>query len=945
MVLYKNRVAHVVVVFFMLAGVALLAPASFADCFSPEWPHEKSELQPDPSLLFGRLDNGFRYVLKKNQEPKDRVAMSLAVQAGSLNESDEERGIAHFLEHMLFNGSTHFPPGKLVDYFQSIGMSFGGDTNAHTTYDETVYDIILPKGTNQDIEEGLLVFSDYARGALLLEEEIDRERGVILAEKRSRDSASYRAHVKGMEFSMKGTMIPERMPIGTLATLNKADHRLMKRFYDAWYRPENMVLVMVGDFEPKEVAPLVKKQFSGLTGAGPIPPCPGFGRLVDKDSGPDYYYNYDDELGTTETGIETLWDKVPQNDSFALQVEQLTAYVASRILQHRLDDLARKSDTPFTSARSYYGTFLDRITYGGLSAECDPLKWKESLTILENSLRQALDFGFTEEELQRVKSELLADMESSVLTANSRNSKKLAATLIRSINNNRVTQSPEQEQELFGPVLEKMDLVDVEKSFQQIWAHQRRQVTLDGNALIPEKDPLALIASVYNSAAKMKLAAYHQEILSPFPYLQLKDKKEPVSHKELPGIEGKRFVFANGVVLNLKATDFQENEVQISADFGLGKSSEPVPGLSMLSEAVVMQSGTATLNKDALDRVLAGSSVKMHFQIHPAAFSWQGNALNKDMELLFQVLHSLLADPGVDDEAFQVAMDRLGQHYESLNADVRGVMQLHGESFLAGGNAFFGLPPWSQFSQLSVEQIRQWVLPAARQGSLEISLVGDFDEQEVLRLAETYFSVLPERREEVMREVVVSFPKGEKLALTVPSSIDKGMLVVAWKTDDFWDIMRTRGLHVLAEIFSDKMRRVIREKLGASYSPQVYNVASRIYKGYGVMQAVLIVDPGQVDLLQKEVLKIAEEVWQGNISEKELAAAKAPMLTSLKDVVRSNRYWLKSVLALSSRYPQQLQWPATILSGFESFSVKDIQKLGRSYLDPKQAAVISVVPE
>jgi zinc protease len=945
MVLYKNTVRNVVVGFFLMAGLVVLPSIVFADCFSIDWAHEKSELQPDPSLLYGRLDNGFRYVLKKNQEPRDRVAMSLNIQAGSLNETDEERGFAHFLEHMLFNGSTHFPPGELVDYFQSIGMSFGGDTNAHTTYNETVYDIILPKGTSKDIEEGLLVFSDYARGALLLEEEIDRERGVILAEKRSRDSAAYRAHVKETEFSMKGTMIPERMPIGILATLNKADHALMKSFYDAWYRPENMVLVMVGDFDPQEVEPLVTKEFTGLTGSGPIPPCPEFGHLQHDDSRPEFYYHHEAEMGVTEIGIETLWHVEPQDDSFVLQVKQLTGYVASMILQHRLDDLARKSDTPFTSARSYYGTFLDRIAYGGLSAKCDPLKWQESVTILENSLRQALEFGFSEDELQRVKKELLADLDSAVLTASSRNSKKLTSTIIRSINSNRVLQSPEQEKQLFGPVLQKMSLADVERGFRKIWDHQSRLVTLDGNALLPEKEPLAVIASVYDKAATKKIEPYRQEILQPFPYLHLKGTKPPVAQEQFADVESKRFVFANGIVLNLKGTAFQENEVQLSADFGLGKSSEPEPGLSLLAEAVVAQSGTATLNKAALDRIIAGSSVKMHFRIHPAAFSWQGQALDKDMELLFQVLQSLLADPGVDDEAFQVSMDRFRQYYESLTADVRGAMKLHGESFLAGGNGFFGMPSWAEFSQLSAEQIRRWVLPAVKKGSLEISLVGDFDEKEVLRLAETYFSVLPKRGEGKMREVAVSFPKGEKLALTVPSSIDKGMLVVAWKTDDFWDIRRTRGLHLLAEIFSDKMRRVIREKLGASYSPQVYNASSRIYKGYGVIQAVLIVDPGQIKSLQEEVLNIAQELWQGNISEKELAGAKGPMLTALKDMVRNNRYWLKSVLALSSRYPQQLQWPITILSGFEAFSVKEIQDLSRSYLDPKQAAIISVVPE
>lgn len=939
---HHNKLNTVLISFFIVVGL-FLPPALTADCLTPDWPQEKSDLQADPSIVFGRLDNGFRYILKRNTEPRNRVAMFLNIQAGSLNETDEQRGIAHFLEHMLFNGSTHFPPGKLIEYFQSIGMSFGGDTNAHTTYDETVYNLILPDGSKENIEQGLLVLSDYARGALLLPEEIDRERGVILAEKRSRDSASYRAHVKEVAFSMHGTMVPERMPIGTLETLNKADHTLMKSFYDAWYRPSNIVLVMVGDFDPEKVQSLVEKQFSGLSGAGPVPVCPELGLLQPTES--DFFYHHEAEMGFTEISIESLWNTESENDSFALQVRELTRYLAGKIVQHRLDELTRKSDTPFTAAHIYSGVFLDRIAYADIGVKGDAAKWKESLIILENTLRQALDFGFTEEELQRVKKEFLVELDSAVLTAGSRNSKKLASTIIRSINNNRVIQSPEQEKELYGPVVKNMRLTDVEKEFRTVWSQQSRKVTVNGNADIPGKDPLDVIELVYRSAAKTKVTPYKSESLHEFPYLKL-TQKQPVTHQEqFSDIEAKRFVFANGVALNLKATSFQENEVQIAADFGLGKASEPVPGLAMLATSVVNQSGTGKLSKADFDKIVSGSSVKLKFRVDSASFKWKGKALKKDMELLFQVLQSLLADPGVDSDAFLVSMDRFRQYYETLAADVQGAMRLHGDSFLAGGNKFFGSPSWEEFSQLNIEQVKQWIVPAALNSELEISLVGDFDEAEVLRLAETYFSVLPKREKSKMQEVTVSFPKGEKLELTVPTSIDKGMLVIAWKTDDFWDITRTRGLHLLAGVFSEKMRRVIREKLGATYSPQVYNASSRTYKGYGVMQAVLIVDPAQIEMLKKEVMNIADELWQGKISEEELESVKGPMLTSLKDMIRTNGYWLGSVLGLSKRYPQQLEWPGTIMSGFKGFSVEQVRALGRTYLNPEKAAVISVVPE
>ncbi len=927
--------------------ISLFLPfSSMADCLSTTWPQEKSDLQPDPSTVYGRLDNGFRYILKKNSEPKHRVAMSLNVQAGSLHEDDDQRGLAHFLEHMLFNGSTHFAPGELIDYFQSIGMSFGGDTNAHTSYDETVYDIILPNGSSSDIEKGLLVFADYARGALLLPEEIERERGVILAEKRSRDSAAYRAHIKELEFSMQGTRVPERIIIGIPETLNNANHAIMKRYYDAWYRPENMILVMVGDFDPVTVQPLIHKKFAALQGSGPVPACPDPGKLAVHDKA-QFFFHQEAEMGYAETGIETHWNITPQNDSVAFERKELQKYVGVMIVQHRLDELAKKSDTPFTAASIYSGTFLGHFAYGELSAKCDPDKWQQSLTLVENTLRQALEFGFNAEEFERVKKEIASTLDSAVLTKNSRNSKALAATIIRNLNRNRVLQSPEQEKELNDAFLQEMVASDAEEAFRGIWSHGSRLVKVNGKTALESGDPLAVIESTYNSALENDVKKYLPAKAISFPYLHMTTESSvAITAKEyFEEIDSKRIVFANGVVLNYKKTAFQENEVQIAIDFGLGKSGSLTPGLSLLAGAVIPQSGTATLSSDELTKAVSGSSVITRFKVGDSAFQWQATSLAKDIELSLQVLQSLLADPGVDADAYKVSMERLKMHYDALAGDVRGAMQFEGSRFLAGGNKFFGMPPWTELSQISQTQLEEWFIPAAKTGSLEISLVGDFEEAAIVKLVEKYFAVLPPRTDKKKDKGAVSFPAGKNLDLTVPSSIDKGMLLISWKTDDFWDINRTRGLHLLAEVFSERLRKVVREKLGATYSPQVYNVSSRIYDGYGVMQAVLIVDPSQIETLKNEVLLIAEELFKGPISEQELERAKGPMLTSLKDMVRSNRYWLSSVLGLSSRYPQQLQWPLSILSGFAGFQTTDIQALSTAYLQSSKAAVISIIPQ
>lgn len=217
--------------------LSTLMPEAEVSCVSRGWPHDGSDLRPDPAVHFGTLDNGLRYVILPNREPADRVGLYLNIQAGSLHESDSQRGYAHFLEHMLFNGTENYPPGTLVEYFQSIGMGFGSDTNAHTNFHETVYRLLLPDGSEKNLREGLLVMADYARGALLLESEVERERGIILAEKRSRDSAGYRLYEKRMRFSFAGTRVAERFPIGTEEALRKADAAGLRSFYDSWYRP------------------------------------------------------------------------------------------------------------------------------------------------------------------------------------------------------------------------------------------------------------------------------------------------------------------------------------------------------------------------------------------------------------------------------------------------------------------------------------------------------------------------------------------------------------------------------------------------------------------------------------------------------------------------------------------------------------------------------------
>jgi len=913
-------------------------------CISQGWPQDNSDLKPDPGVFFSVLDNGFRYVIMENHEPEDRVGLYLNVQAGSLEETDEQRGLAHFLEHMLFNGTTHYPPDTLVKYFQSIGMRFGADTNAHTSFHETVYNILLPDGGRKHLDEGLLVMADYGRGALLLETEVDRERGIILAEKRARDSAGYRLYEKKTRFLYNGTRIPERLPIGTEEVITKADSALLRQYYDSWYRPENMVLVVVGDVDVDMVRELINKHFNHFENPAFRPQCYDLGQL--KEKGTQMLSLHEPELGHTEVSIGTRWNEKATGDSVAKQTSELKNYVAASLFNNRLQKLLNQPNSPLTKAQTYSGIFLQKVGYSTISAHTEAEKWQEGLELINFTLRQALELGFSEIELARVKKDIRADLEKQVKTAAGRNSRNLAGQIINKLNNNEVFLSPEQELALYGPVLEILKLEEVNRVFRTLWEPDNRLVVVAGTADIkggPNKEDV--VRGVFLDSEEKKLTEWKNGEEKIFPYLPVPTQSAVMAENiYLTDIDSRRIHFANGTVLNIKKTDFQPHEVLVSVHFGQGRLSQPQPGLGMLAESVVRESGIGRLTRNELKEALAGSSVNASFRVGQESFSISGKGLSSELELLMQLIQTRLLDPAFREDACRLSMDRFSQMYEQMESSVEGMLKLKGERFLAGGNPNYGLPPRDLFERLNLDQIVKWLSPVFRKAQLEITIVGDIDPEMATELTGRYFGDLDRDASENNMQEQVNFPAGEVLMASVKSGIDKAVVVIAWQTDDFWDIARTRRLNMLSTVFDDRLRVEIREKLGAVYSPVVYNQSSRIVPGYGVLRTILTVDPQQVQLVMKKVREVGSSLAVSGITEDEMKRALEPTLTSIKDMMRTNRYWLQSVLSLSSRHPEQLQWPLSIQTDFASITAEEVAELAARYLLPDTSAGIVFRP-
>jgi zinc protease len=908
----------------------------------------------DPAVVHGVLPNGFQYVLMKNTTPEDRVSIHLNIRAGSVHETDDEKGIAHFLEHMLFNGTEHFPPGELVRYFQSIGMDFGADVNARTSFFHTVYDLNLPKGDQPHLEDALRVIQDYVGGALLLEEEIDRERGIILAEKQERDSVSYRTFKKSFAFELPGSILPERMPIGEIPVIEAADRELLKQFYDRWYRPDNMVLVMVGDMDLPVARQMIQERFHAVEPRSMTPAPPPEGIKWHPHTGVKPFYHHEPEAGNTRVTIERIEYSDSVYQTRARLKKEVTQQLGDAILQNRLSHLIRQGTTDFSSASAYTGLFLQHLSVAAVTAECNPDKWEQSLGQLEKILRQALESGFTQMELDRVKANAISGLDAGLRQAETRQTEELAGEILNAIQNKQLFLSPKQKKDLLAPHLENLTLTEVNQTFKDAWKMDHRLVLVTGNADIAADatgSAEETIKTVFKQSADLQADLFSPMVSKPFPYLPVPDTPTDILFRQhnVKDLGIDVVDLENQVRLNLKQTDFEQGAFLFKVVFGEGRACEPegMPGIGHISQQTLRAGGLAALNPDQLEAALAGRDVQIEFSVEDAFFSLSGTADPGEIELVFQLIQAFLADPGFRPEALALAKVRYRQMYDALKQTPEGIMRIQGDRFLAGGNPWFGMPHPEQMDRITLADIQSWLSPYFNRGGFEVSVAGDFDPAQVVSHARVFLGgfVAPEKKVPCAADpALVVFPAGEDLNLVLDTKIEKGVVRIAFLTDDYWNISQTRALSILSRVISERLRKTIREKLGAAYSPYVFNKPSLIHDGYGVMQLVVPVTHENMDTVVQTAHEMVNDIFVNGLTGEETQLALNPVIEQLKVLRQTNAYWLNSVMADSRDHPERFDWANSIVSGYESITHEDLTTLAQTYLDPDKSAIVRILP-
>ena len=928
-------------VFFLL----LLFPLSG---FTAGFGHLGSDLPVDPAVKWGRLDNGLRYALLPNHEPKGRASLRFAVAAGSLNEKENQRGLAHFLEHMAFNGSTHFPPGTLIEYFQRLGLSFGGDTNASTSFDRTMYLLELPDTKPETFGKAFTLFADYGGGLLLTPAAIDKERGIILSEKRDRDSVGYRQFVGEFEFLLPDSRFIQRLPIGLANIIESAQRDQFVDFYNDWYRPELITIVVVGDFDPAVVEPQLVQMLAPLAARAPARPAPDLGGVVPVGQIVARLHS-EPEAPSVNLAIETIQPYAYEPDTAANRLRDLPRTLALSMLNRRFAILAKKDGAPFLNGSIGVTEQYDFFRNASVELTCKPEQWQAALASAEQELRRALQFGFQPAELAEAVANVRNDLEQAVRTSSTRRSEALANELTDVILDRKVFTTPATDLALFQPALDRLTAADCLAALRTAWDDKiARRIWVTGNLQLDEAEKKIIAA--YEASRAVPVAPADRVTDAAFAYTDFGPAGTIAKKQEIKDLGVTLAKFSNGVLVDLKPTDFEAGLIRISVRVGAGRLIEPVnqPGLGFLASNLLLLGGLGRHSADDLERLLAGHTVGTNFSLANDAFVFSASTNRTDLALQLQLICAYLTDPGYRPESIRQIQKNLGPFYNQLAHTVEGPLQLDTPRLLASGDPRFGLPSEADLATRTVDEVKAWLTPEFAHGPVEIALVGDFDPATALDLIAKTFGALPARAPKPAYEAqrLVKLPSAPlQKNYTVPTEIPKGIVQVYWPATDSRDVHLARRLNVLVSIFEDRLRVKLREQMGGTYSPEAGASLSDTFPGYGVLAAEATVAPDQARAIADAIKGVAADLYKNGVTEEELVRAKEPILTSIRQSQRTNPYWLSTVLASAQEFPERVEWSRTRLADTESVTSVELTALARQYLDPAKASEFISLPE
>lgn len=918
----------------LLAGWLLAALGATA---AEPWPHEQSDVPPDPAIRWGRLENGLRYAVRKNVEPAGRVYLIMQVAVGSIHERDNQQGYAHFVEHMMFRGTKKYPATSIIGFLQHEGLAMGADTSAFTNYKSTFYNLDLPQNTPEKIGLGLSILRDFSDSALITKAEVKREAKVVAAERRTRDTSSSRVGEAITTYLYPDSIYTRRLPIGTAESVEAATAEGLQEFYRTWYRPSRITIIAVGDAEPDLLEKLIREKFGSMKAATPAEPAEPDATLGAVADNIQSRFIANPTPGGTSSLIYALSTVEKQSDTIARRRQHIAGNTGFNVFNVRLADIERKRAAEIGEAKAGWSYEFGRMRQAYVRIDTLATLWRAGLRLGEQELRRALLHGFTEDEVKLQIQGYQNALQEGVRVASTRQSQSLAHTIRSSLEENFVVTSPETDVEIAGPAVAALTPEACAAAFRAIWAPTNRRIAVIGNY------PTPLTAKEVGTAyEESTYASFFSEQdkreLAPFDYTDFGAPGSVSRRTRDERIDAHSVVFANGVRANFKRTDFEKGRVYLRLRLGRGMMSEPAgqAGLGLIAENAYIGGGLRRYDNIELGRRLAGETLNFNFSVEEDGFFFTGFCAPDKLERLLQVITAFITDPAFRPEGFQAAYAHVQSLYPAINREAAQFLQWVCPSVMAGGDLRYGLVPSDKLTQRQPAEVEAWLKPILAQGSIELGIAGDLEIEEAIGDVSRTVGALPPRKEDPK-------PDAAQRPALPPKSLQQTWLLdngqpgkaavrVYWPGTDDNDFRTNRRLQVLAEILNDRLRVKIREELGATYGPQRDVWGSNAWPGYGYFYVQVETTIPMAERVANLTRRIANDIATRGITQDEFERVIEPRLASLKQELRSNGYWTHYVLCRMQENPVRISWPLTRSSDYQGMLKKEVEEVARKYI-------------
>ena len=899
----------------------------------------------EPSIRAGRLPNGLRYFLRQNARPAKRVSLRLAVDVGSIHEEDDQRGLAHFLEHMAFNGSTNFKPGELVAFLESIGARFGPHVNASTSFDETIYMLDVPTDRDGYVDKGLLALRDFAGGASLTGEEIDKERGVVLEEWRGRLGAGSRVTDQQLPILFAGSRYADRLPIGLPDTLRTFPHERLRAFYRTWYRADRMAVVVAGDLPLDEAERLVRQRFSDLP--TPTAPAPNVSRVVPPHT--DTLYKMVTDTEAQRWSVTAAFKSTPEPDgTVGAYRRSIVRGLALSMLTQRLSEIARRPDAPFLSADAGASGLGRALSIFELSAEVPAGKIAPGLDAVVREARRAQQFGFTAPEIDRARQALLAGYEQAFNERGNAESPSLANELVRHFLQGEAAPGIAYEFAMVRGFLPGITADDLTAEMRKLVRDDSR-VVLGVSPAVPSAPTDDTLRTALAAAFTGEVTPWSDGLAGRTLVARTPSPGKVTARRRIPEVGVTVLTLSNGMEVWLKPTTFKADQVVFSAyAYGGGSlASEADYSEAALAPALVAMGGIGGLTPVDLEKVLAGRIASASPDIDSHTHGVSGSSTPKDLETALQRVYLTFTAPGLTDEGFGLLQRRFGAMLENQRQSPRYLFGEKVRELTTSGHYSAKSLSAADVQALDLQVMRRDY--AARFGNgadFTFFLVGAFDEATVVPMVEQWLASLPSTgpRRTAFRDMGMTFPKGIEKAVVTKGKEPASQNAIAFFADTGLNELEMHRARAASTLVGMRLRDILREQLGGTYGVSVNYGNTAPQKGYGTMTVSFGSAPDRVEALQKAVLDEVTRLRTEGPSADDLQKVQEMERRELETSATQNQYWLGSLQTV-----HMLGWDAaTIARRVErtnALTVPILHETIKRYFPLDRYVVVTLKPE